>query len=339
MARAMDEIPGTGPALWVAPHAPAHVSDPARWVRDEPAVQAAFAERVADWHDGGTDASLRGATTTSGWAGLRPTLPRGLVDLNRPWKGREEAQETLFGKGALDQWTRGALRPGVADEVEAWHRAALDRIAAASAGCRGLVELHSYGDLGSTYDRLAGGRPVRRSEVSVIPSTPWNTMRPVGLAQLVPADLRGTSRALERRVEDEVAAIGLTLGPSPYPPMSPWALSVRFLAARWFRWLARDGVLPADTADALARLAWVDEQNALVEEVASGRVAEPPSLRGVAELARAIGAWSHEGARLGDRFLAEDRSFTLVVELRIDLVERSEAFGAAVARAVMAYAG
>jgi hypothetical protein len=336
---AMDEIPGEGPCLWVAPHAPATVPEADRWVRDDPGVQSAFAERIAGWHDGGTDEALLGATRTSGWRGLYPTLPRGLVDLNRPWKGREEAQETLFGKGALDQWTQGALRPGVALEIEAWHRAALARIEEASSGCRGLVEIHSYGDLGSTYDRMAGGRPVRRSEVSLIPSTPWNTGRPVGLSRLVPADLRGTPRTLERAIDAQVTALGLTLGPSPYPPMSPWAVSVRFLAARWFTWLGRVGHLPAATAARLAHLAWVDEQNPLVEEVATGTTPEPQELRGVAALAGRLGAWSHEGAALGDTFLAQDRTFTLVVELRIDLVDRSEAFGEAIARGVMGWVG
>lgn len=339
MERAMDEIPGDGPCLWVAPHAPATVPDEVGWVRDDPALRTAFAERVAGWHDGGTDEVLVGATRATGWRGLRPTLPRGLVDLNRPWKGREEVQETLFGKGALDRWTRDALRPGVSELVEDWHRRALSTIASASGGCRGLAELHSYGDLGSTYDRLAGGRPVRRSEVALIDSTPWNTGRPVGLSQLVPADLRGTPRALERRIEDAVGAIGLTVGPSPYPPVSPWAISVRFLAARWFRWLATAGELPATTADHLAGLAWVDEQNTTVDEVAAGRQAEPAELAGVRALAERIHAWSHDGARLGDRFLRESGTFTVVAELRIDLVDRSEAFGEAVARAVAAHVG
>lgn len=336
---AMHEIPGSGPVLWVAPHAPASVPEADRWVRDEPALRAAFAERIETWHDGGTDASLAGATGATGWAGLHPTLPRGVVDLNRPWKGRQEAQETLFGKGALDQWTRGALQPGAAEEIEAWHRSALAQIAQVAEPCRGLAEIHSYGDLGSTYDRMAGGRPVRRSEVSIIPSTPWNTGRPVGLSHLIPADLRGTPRALERAVEDAVGAIGLALGPHPYPPLSPWAVSVRFLAARWFRWLGRAGELPAETAAHLAHLAWVDEQNPAIDDVIAGRMPEEGPWLGVGALARRIGAWTHDGARLGDRFLAEDGAFTLVVELRIDLVDRSGAFGAAVARGVQAYLG
>jgi hypothetical protein len=336
---AMHEVPGDGPCLWVAPHAPATVPDADRWVRPEPELQSAFAERIAQWHDGGTDASLAAAARASGWRGLHPTLPRGLVDLNRPWKGRDEAQETLFGKGALDQWSKAALRPGVPEQVEEWHRSALAQIADASTPCRGLCELHSYGDLGSSYDRAAGGRPVRRSEVSVIPSTPWNTGRPVGLAHLLPADLRGTTRGLERAVEDAVGAIGLTLGPHPYPPMSPWAISVRFLAARWFEWLGRIGELPPATAAHLARLAWVDEQNHQLEEVVTHRTAEPAELTGVGALARRIGAWTHDGARLGDRFVRESGTFTLVVELRIDLVDRSADFGEAVARAVMRYVG
>lgn len=57
-----------------------------------------------------------------------------------------------------------------------------------------------YGDLGSTYDRLRGGRPLRRSEAAVVLSTPWATQLPVGLARLLPGDLRGTPKARENAV-------------------------------------------------------------------------------------------------------------------------------------------
>ena len=51
-----------------------------------------------------------------------------------------------------------------------------------------------YGDLGSTYDLQNGGRPLRRSEAAVVVSTPWATQQPVGLARLLPGDLRGTPK-------------------------------------------------------------------------------------------------------------------------------------------------
>jgi hypothetical protein len=158
----------------------------------------------------------------------------------------------------------------------------------------------------------------------------------VGIAHLIPADLRGLPRALERGVEDELASIGLTVGPSPYPPVSPWAVSVRFLAARWFAWLGRTQVIPVPTAVHLARLAWVDEQNPEVDEVVAGRITEPPGLEGVRALAQLIGGWNHDGARLGDDF-RRDGTFTLVVELRIDHVDRSAALGQAVARAITGF--
>jgi len=51
-----------------------------------------------------------------------------------------------------------------------------------------------YGDLGSTYDLQNGGRPLRRSEAAVVVSTPWASQQPVGLARLLPGDLRGTPK-------------------------------------------------------------------------------------------------------------------------------------------------
>ena len=162
-------------------------------------------------------------------------------------------------------------------------------------------------------------------------ATPWASAYPVGLARLLPGDLRGTPWALERAVTDALAARGFRAGPSPYPNQGPWALSVRFLAARWFAWLGRTGRLPADTAAELVRLAWTDDQDPAAEAVATGEAPETEALRGVRDLARAMGAWSHEAGRLGDAFLAEEGAFTLVVELRNDRVADAEAFGEAVA--------
>jgi amidase len=111
--------------------------------------------------------------------------------------------------------------------------------------------------------------------------------------------------------------------------------------------VARSEVSPAELVDAaIARIESLDPSlNAVVirwfehaRDIARGPLPDGP-FRGVGALARRIGAWTHDGARLGDRFLADDGAFTLVVELRIDLVDRSEAFGAAVARGVQAYLG
>jgi hypothetical protein len=313
---------GAPTTLFVAPHAPSPLEAVRALVRDEPAVQRELAERVADWHDEGTDVALDAATRRSGQRGLRPRMPRGVVDLNRGWRGRPEAVETLFGKGALDQWVRANLVPGAEPQLEAWYRSAMAEIRAAAAGVRVLVELHSYGDLGSTYDRNAGGRPMRRSEAAVVHGAPWASAFPVGLARFIPANLRGTPWALEARVGASLADRGIAVGPSPYPTLLPWTISARFLAERWFSWLGRSARLPAGLAAELADLAWTDEQ---------AEVDHPALL----DLAAALGAWSHDGAGLADAFAVEDGSATLGVELRIDLRGHAGAFGEAIADAVL----
>ena len=72
----------------------------------------------------------------------------------------------------------------------------------------------------------------------------------------------------------ELEEKGFRLGPSPYPIQGPWAISTRFLAARWFQWLAQKGHLPAETSEHLSMLAWVNEQDAEAEAVATGQVPE-----------------------------------------------------------------
>ena len=328
---------GSAPVLLVAPHATAALEAARPFVDADPAVQAELATRVAEWHDEGSGEAMDAAAARLGAPGLRPILPRGLMDLNRGWKGRVEAKETLFGKGALDAWAGAHLREGARPALEGWYRQALAEIRAAAQPARGLVEVHSFGDLGSTYDKQGGGRPVRRPEASVVTATPWASAYPVGLARLLPGDLRGTPWALERAVTDALAGAGFRAGPSPYPTQGPWALSMRYLAARWFAWLGRTGRLPADTVATLTTLAWTDDQDPHMEAVATGEVAETDALRGVRELARAMGAWSHEAGHLGDTFLAEDGGFTLVVELRNDRVADAEAFGVAVADGLAGY--
>ena len=187
----------------------------------------------------------------------------------------------------------------------------MDQLRQSSRNSRGFVEIHSYGDLGSTYDRQNGGRPLRRSEAAVVLSTPWATQRPVGLARLLPGDLRGTPKVLERILDLELEKQGFKLGPSPYPIQGPWAISTRFLAACWFRWLAEKGHLPQETAEHMAMLAWVNEHDSEAEAVATGKVPEHGKFRGIRDLAVKMGEWSHAASNLGEVFQEEGQEFHL----------------------------
>src|SRR5436190_17283505 len=119
---------GDGAIVLVAPHAPAPLGDLAGAFLDAPEVQRELAHRIAEWHDEGSDVALEAAAARADAIGLRPTVPRGVVDLNRGWRGRAEATETLFGKGALDGWVRANLRPGGEQRLEAGYRSALRQI-------------------------------------------------------------------------------------------------------------------------------------------------------------------------------------------------------------------
>lgn len=249
-----------------------------------------------------------------------------------------EVFRTLFGKGAISMWGLQHLRPGnCLEHLETWYRGAMDQLRQSSRNSRGFVEIHSYGDLGSTYDRQNGGRPLRRSEAAVVLSTPWATQRPVGLARLLPGDLRGTPKVLERILDLELEKQGFKLGPSPYPIQGPWAISTRFLAACWFRWLAEKGHLPQETAEHMAVLAWVNEHDSEAEAVATGKVPEHGKFRGIRDLAVKMGEWSHAASNLGEVFQAEAKNFTLVVEMRCDLAPKAEQFGVAIAEALHKY--
>lgn len=326
---------GPTPILLVAPHATAPLAEAAPFVHAAAEVQTAFAAHVAEWHDAGSGEALAAAARALGATALQNALPRGLLDLNRGWRGRVEAQETLFGKGAVDRWVGDNLAQGALAQVEQRYRAAIAQIRAATEGMRGMVELHSYGELGSTYDRLAGGRPVRRAQTAVVDATPWASPRPVGLARLIPGDLRGTSWALHRQLGDALAEAGLPLGPHPYPAQAPWTLSNRFVAARWFQWLGDTGVVPPQTAATLVELAWTDEQNAALDVALTGQ--DDPQLVGVQPFAERITAWDHQPSALGAQFLVQTGVFATTIELRLDLVDRADAMGAAVARALQRY--
>eukprot|EP00930_Biecheleria_cincta_P083085 TRINITY_DN72714_c0_g1_i1.p1 TRINITY_DN72714_c0_g1~~TRINITY_DN72714_c0_g1_i1.p1 ORF type:complete len:260 (+),score=47.41 TRINITY_DN72714_c0_g1_i1:56-835(+) len=208
-------LEGSGPVLLVAPHATAAFEAAAPFVDSSPEVQAKLAEEVAQWHDEGSGEALEAAVHQLSAPGLRVVIPRGLMDLNRGWQARDEATESLFGKGALNTWVKGNLRDGASEVLEKWYRAAMLQIKEAADKCIGFVEIHSYGDLGSTYDQEAGGRPVRRSEASVVLSSPWATQYPVGLARLLPGDLRGTPKALERQLDAAMERNGFCWGPAP----------------------------------------------------------------------------------------------------------------------------
>lgn len=105
-------------------------------------------------------------------------------------------------------------------------------------------------------------------------------------------------KKLERLVDLELEKQGFKLGPSPYPIQGPWALGIRYLAARWFQWLAEKGHLPMETAEHLAMLAWVNEQDAEAEAVATGKVPEHGKLCGIRDLAVKMGEWSHSASDL-----------------------------------------
>ena len=67
-----------------------------------------------------------------------------------------------------------------------------------------------------------------------------------------------------------------------------------------------------------------------------GTVPEHGNFRGVRDLALKMGEWSHAAGQLGEVF-ARSGCFTLVVEMRCDLVKHAEKLGAAVAEALRQY--
>ena len=175
-----------------------------------PENRSLVAEEMNEWHDEGSGEALEACCKRLALQGFRPRLPRGLVDLNRGWQGRSEEVESLFGKGAVSGWAKRHVKS--LEAVEEVYRSCLEELRKGSESSLGFVELHSYGDLGSTYDRERGGRPLPRSEAAVVVSTPWATQFPVGLARLLPADLRGTPKKLERSLDIELEKRNFRLG-------------------------------------------------------------------------------------------------------------------------------
>lgn len=320
--------PGAGPVVFVAPHAAASVAGVRHLFRPE--EHEALDARVADWIDEGSLEALDAAHAVSGAPAARPSLPRAIFDLNRG-EVRPGVKETLFDKGALDDWTSTRLSPEGADALRVIHRAQIATLRELCEGRTGLVELHSYGELGSTYDQLNGGRPVRRAEACIVESMPWATATPLGLARLVPGDLIGCPWRMRRRIGDALAEYGIELGPSPYPRQGPWTLSARLLASRWFGFVAARGLLPAETAAWLDDRVWgVDAMNPRIDAAAAGQ--PDPALPGLDTFARRIGAWSREPSELGAEFLAETGTLAFGVELRLDLAPRADQVGMAVGR-------
>lgn len=323
---------GSAPVLLVAPHTVAPLEPALEFVTPDPQTQAAFAAHVAEWHDVGSREMIAAASVDLDATAVCNALPRGLLDLNRGWRGRVEAVETLFGKGAVDAKAGAWLAPGARELLQARHRAAHDAVRQAAKGKRGLVELHSYGELGSTYDRERGGRPVRRPKTAIVDATPWASAFPVGLARLLPGDLRAAPWPLCRAVADALAAVDLAPGPHPYPAQGPWTLSMRFVADRWFQWLADTGRLPVPTAARLSDLAWTDEQDPELDVALAGSAA--PLWDGLGELAAVTLAWSAQASELAARFLRETGTFGTTVEIRLDLAPRADEAGRAIAAGI-----
>jgi len=320
--------PGTGPVVFVAPHAAASVASVRHLFRPEEHVE--LDARVADWIDEGSLEALDAAHAVSGGPAARPSLPRAIFDLNRG-EVRPGVKETLFDKGAVDDWTTARLTPDAAEALRAIHRAQIATLRELCDGRTALVELHSYGELGSTYDQLNGGRPVRRAAACIVESMPWTTATPLGLARLVPGDLIGCPWPIRRRIGDALADQGIELGPSPYPRQGPWTLSARFLASRWFDFIAARGLLPDATAAWLKDRVWgVDAMNPRIDAAAAGQ--PDPELPGLDTFSRHIGAWSREPSELSAEFLRETGTLAFGVELRLDLAPRADLVGMAVGR-------
>jgi hypothetical protein len=303
-------IDGSADTVVAAPHADGDPHRAATWFADDdPTWRSAW---FAEWDESGAGVAADAAARRLGARSISPALPRSVLDMGRPWAGAP-GDETLMGKGALDGQTKARLSPDGVARARIAYDGAIAEVRAATSAAHGWIEAHEYGVGGSTYDVARGVRPFRRPEVAVVSEVaPWSTATPTGLACLIPADLRPTPWALRHGVEAQLAARGFRPGPSPYPD-APWSLGARFVAERYLAWRCRvDGVDPQPWRD----LAWGDPN------------APAPDAVYAAELARRAATLPE---RLADRFHDEDPCFVLVVELRIDLRARADAFGDAIA--------
>lgn len=311
------------PILCIAPHAIVPTDDAVLALlrpelRDDPRVQA----EAREWEEAGVIEARDAFIEASGaLTAPVPTLPRWICDLNRPWEG---TGDTLLGKPAVPLPIRPWLRDGALDELHAIYRA--DLLAVRRLADTTLVEPHSYGALGSTFDQAGRGRPVARPATALIVGAPWRTAHPTGLARLIPPTLDATPWGLQVAVGDALDAAGLTPGLNPYGTLLPWGLSTRALASAWFRFLAAEGELSQATAQHLEDLAWSDSP-----------AAEAPTLPGTAALIDRLEHWGHDSATLADRFRASTPAVILVAELREDLARAGRAadFGQALASGVL----
>lgn len=302
----------------VTPHAGARRDAAAQYYRPE--AHAALPARYDDWYEAGAELAAAACARHLGIDVFQADLPRDVLDLGRPLLTEPPAVETLFGKSAVDQWTRARLVPGAETDLSRHYYQRLAELRAWSRGHRLLVEVHEYGKRGSSYDQVSRDRrPTRRPECAIIPGSPWASSDLsvlAGLERLCPASLSGGRPALELAVLNALVP-AFSPGSSPYPQRSPWAVSSRFLASRFFEWTAGAGLLPERTADALAAAAWEDPLHPALLE-----------LPGVAEFGRRVNDWdADEGNDWAEAFARDTGVATLVVELRLDQRDRADGFG------------
>ncbi len=312
----------------VTPHAGAAPDSGFRFY--SPEFHAELPARFDDWYERGAEIAAGACARVLGVEVFAAELPRDVLDLGRPYLERPPEVETLFGKSAVDKWSRSRLVDGGAAELRARYYARLAALREASRDSTVMVEVHEYGKKGSSYDQASSSRrPTRRPECAIIPGSPWNTSdlsQLLGLERLLPGSLSGSRAALDLAVLDAVYP-AFVPGPSPYPSRSPWAVSSRFVASRFFRWAGEKGLLPLDTASRLEDAAWGDPLNPAWLD-----------LPGASEFAARVNDWAgDEGNDWADDFAREGGAASLVVELRLDQRERAAGFGECLAVGLRAY--
>ncbi len=296
----------------------------------QPGAHASLPDRYDDWYEAGAEVAAAACARYLGIDVFSADMPRDVVDLGRPLLAEPPEVETLFGKSAIDRWSRANLLPGAVDELSRHYYHKLAALRAHCADHNLLVEVHEYGKRGSSYDQVSRDRrPTRRPECAIIPGSPWassdlSTLR--GLERLCPAALAGGRPALELSVLQAVIP-AFSPGPSPYPQRSPWAVSSRFLASRFFTWAGARALLPLPTATALADAAWGDPLDAGLLD-----------LPGASVFAARVNDWdADEGNDWAEQFSRETGTAALVVELRLDQRDRADGFGQCLAVGLMAY--